>query len=294
MGPLTPFWIKWPLVKARLGHLYHYVNGEILDSVLFSTEIKIKWSHLKFPRLNTVCLWASYIMVSPTLCWLLGERSLPIELLVYKSEGDIVTVSIRPSVHPLCYLLLNQWTKFNQIRCVSYSHEWGEQHQFFLPRPLGPWGGGGGGSKGQISFIFNYKVNFKDFYSKLLVCSHKWKIQNISDGFFILSPGSCPRGGTWGYWGCPGGQKTFLATPPGALGRGQKVKYHLISITNSKLLVCSHKWKIQNISDGFFILSPGSCPRGGTWGYWGCPGGHFFWGATPPGALGRGQKVKYH
>ena len=35
MGPLTPFWIKWPLVKARLGHLYHYVNGEILDSVLF-------------------------------------------------------------------------------------------------------------------------------------------------------------------------------------------------------------------------------------------------------------------
>ena len=35
MGPLTPFWIKWPLVKARLGHLYHYVNGEILNSVLF-------------------------------------------------------------------------------------------------------------------------------------------------------------------------------------------------------------------------------------------------------------------
>ena len=40
MGPLTPFWIKWPLVKARLGHLYHYVNGEILDSVLFSSEVE--------------------------------------------------------------------------------------------------------------------------------------------------------------------------------------------------------------------------------------------------------------
>ena len=38
MGPLTPFWIKWPLVKARLGHLY--VNGEIFDSVLFSSEIE--------------------------------------------------------------------------------------------------------------------------------------------------------------------------------------------------------------------------------------------------------------
>ena len=40
MGPLTPFWIKWPIVKARLGHLYHYVNNKILDSVLFSSEIE--------------------------------------------------------------------------------------------------------------------------------------------------------------------------------------------------------------------------------------------------------------
>ena len=40
VGPSTPFWIKWPLVKARLGHLYHYVNEEILDSVLFSSEIE--------------------------------------------------------------------------------------------------------------------------------------------------------------------------------------------------------------------------------------------------------------
>ena len=40
----------------------------------------------------------------------------------------------------------------------------------------------------------------------------------------------------------------FLATPPGALGRSQKVKYHLNSITKikfkdfyTKLCVCSHK-----------------------------------------------------
>ena len=37
------------------------------------------------------------------------------------------------------------------------------------PVPLGPWEG----SKGQISFNFNYKVNFKDLYTKLCVCSHK-------------------------------------------------------------------------------------------------------------------------
>ena len=64
-----------------------------------------------------------------------------------------------------------------------------------------PWGE----VKGQISLNFGYHVNFKDFYTKLYACAHKWKIQNILDGLFILSPGSCPRGGTLGHSGCPGG-----------------------------------------------------------------------------------------
>ena len=42
------------------------------------------------------------------------------------------------------------------------------------------------------------------------MCSHKLKIQNISDEIFILSPGSCPRVGTLGHWGCPGGQKIIF------------------------------------------------------------------------------------
>ena len=50
--------------------------------------------------------------------------------------------SVRPSVCPSRYLLLNRWTKFNQIWCVSCSHGKGVQrHIFFWPRPLGPWGG---------------------------------------------------------------------------------------------------------------------------------------------------------
>ena len=72
---------------------------------------------------------------------------------------------------------------------------------FFGPAPWGP----GEGSKGQISFNFSYKVNFKDFYTKLCVCSHTWKvcshtwkIQKKSDRIFILSPGTCPRGGPGG------------------------------------------------------------------------------------------------
>ena len=68
---------------------------------------------------------------------------------------------------------------------------------------LAPWGPGEG-TKGQISFNFNYKVKFKDFYTKLCVCSHKWKIQKPIWQDFHSSPGSCPRSGTLGRWG-PGG-----------------------------------------------------------------------------------------
>ena len=62
----------------------------------------------------------------------------------------------------------------------------------------------GEGPKGQISLSLNHKVNFKDFLTKLCVSSHNWKIRNISDVIFILSPGLCPRGGTWGTMGAGG------------------------------------------------------------------------------------------
>ena len=63
-----------------------------------------------------------------------------------KSKGDIIIASVRPFVCPLCYLLLNYWTEFNQIWCVSYNYKWGVQQHFFCPAPWGP----GEGSKGQI------------------------------------------------------------------------------------------------------------------------------------------------
>ena len=63
-----------------------------------------------------------------------------------KAKGILLSPpSVRPSVHPsvrpLFYLLLNHWTKFNQIRCVSYSHESGVQRKFCLAPPPGPLGG---------------------------------------------------------------------------------------------------------------------------------------------------------
>ena len=68
-----------------------------------------------------------------------------------------MVATVRRSVRPLCYLLLNHRTKSNQIWCVSYSHEWGVQQHIFGPVPWGPWEG----AKGQISLNFNYKVNFE-------------------------------------------------------------------------------------------------------------------------------------
>ena len=67
-------------------------------------------------------------------------------------EEDIVIAS----VCPLCYLLLNRWTKSNQLWCVSYSHEWGVQQHFFGPAQWGPveW------SKGQISLNFQLQSQF--------------------------------------------------------------------------------------------------------------------------------------
>ena len=170
-----------------------------------------------------------------------------------------------------------------------------QRQTFFCPAPWGP----GEGSKGQISLNFNYKANFKDFSTKLCVCTHKWKIQNISDGIFILSPGSCPRGGTLGGLWVPRGSKiiffqTWSCGISNQLGwrteqnaskifilgsnwwpwgevKGQislNFGYHINFIDfYTKFCVCAHKWKIQIISDGIFILSPGSCPRGRNLGH---------------------------
>ena len=73
----------------------------------------------------------------------------------------------------------------------------GVQRIFFCPTPWGP----GEGSKGQISFNFKYKVNFKEFIPNFVCVLTNERYKTYQTGFFILLPGSCPRGGTWGYLG---------------------------------------------------------------------------------------------
>ena len=75
----------------------------------------------------------------------------------------------------------------------------------------------------------------------------------------------------------------FLAPPPGALGRGQKVKYHLISITKSisKIFIPNFVCVLTNeryktYQTGFVFCPLGHAPGVGLWGAGGAPGVKFF------------------
>ena len=109
-----------------------------------------------------------------------------------KSKWDIVCPSVRYAIS----------TKFNQIGCVSYSHEWDMQGQTF-----------------------------------------------------------------------------FLAPPPGALGKGQKVKYHLISISKSisKIFIPNFVYVLTNerhktYQKGFSFRLLGHAPGLGLGGTGGAQG----------------------
>ena len=202
------------------------------------------------------------------LIWIFSASLSP--RFLKKAKGILLSP---PSVRPLCYLLLNHWTKFNQIWCVSYSHEWGAQRKFFWPRPLGR------GQKVKYHLISMTKSISKIFIPNFVCVLTNERYKTYQTGFFILSPGSCPRGGTWGYLGakikfrpavCPlcylllnhwtkfnqiwcvsyshewGAQrKTFFGSPPREGSRGQ-ISFNFYYKVNfvdfySKLCVCSHK-----------------------------------------------------
>ena len=70
---------------------------------------------------------------------------------------------------------------------VRVTHINGERNvNFSWPHPLGPWGG----SKGQISINFNYKVNFKDFiFQTLCVFSQMKDTKHIRRVFLFCRLG---------------------------------------------------------------------------------------------------------
>ena len=65
--------------------------------------------------------------------------------------------------------------------------------------PLGQTGHLGVRSQGQVTLNFTYS-QLQGFLCQTF-CSHTLKILIMSEGIFILSPGSCLSGRTWGCWG---------------------------------------------------------------------------------------------
>ena len=119
-------------------------------------------------------------------------------------------------------------------------------------------------------------------------------------------------------------RQTFFGPPPGALGRGQKVKYHLISITKSisKIFIPNFVCVLTNeryktYQTGFSFCPLGHAPGVGLWGAGDAQGvkknfkhGHVvcqidkddeqnrmqvqFSSSGQTGDLGARSKVKYH
>ena len=78
----------------------------------------------------------------------------------------------------------------------------------FLPSPLAPWEG----SKGQISFNFNYKVNFKDFMQNFVCVVTNERYKTYQMGFAFCRLGHTPGLELWDAWGAQGVQKLFFQT----------------------------------------------------------------------------------
>ena len=76
---------------------------------------------------------------------------------------------------------------------------------YFWPRPLGPWRG----VKGQISFDFYYKVNFKDFIPNFVFVSQMKDTKHIRRDFNSVA-WVMPQGSDFGALGCQG-VKNFLS-----------------------------------------------------------------------------------
>ena len=120
-----------------------------------------------------------------------------------------VCQNLRPSlmsVCPLCYLLLNHWTKFNQIWCVSYSHEWGMQRQTFLAPPPGALERG---QKVKYHLISISKSISKIFIPNFVCVLTYERYKTNQTGFSFCRLGHAPGVELWGAGGAQGVKKKF-------------------------------------------------------------------------------------
>ena len=127
--------------------------------------------------------------------------------LFKKAKGVLLSPqSVRLSVRPLCYLLLNHWTKFNQIWYVSYSHEWGVQRQTFF----GPWALGRGQN------VKYHLISITKSISKICIPNFVCVLTNeryktYQTGFSFCFLGHAPGVGLWGAGGAKVVKKLFFS-----------------------------------------------------------------------------------
>ena len=123
-----------------------------------------------------------------------------------------VRLSVRPSVCPSRYLLLNRWTKFNQIWCVSCSHGKGVQrHIFFWPRPLGPWGGAKRSNIIKYHLISITKSISKIFKPNFVCLLTNERYKTYQTGFSFPCLGHAPGSDLGVPWGVEWSKKIFFS-----------------------------------------------------------------------------------
>ena len=119
-----------------------------------------------------------------------------IPTLLKKGGLLLSSPSVRLSdVRPLCYLLLNHWTKFNQIGSVSYSHEWDVQRQTFLPPPHGA---PGRGQKVKYHLISITKSISKIFIPNFVCVLTNERYKTYQTGFLFCCLGDALGVGLYG------------------------------------------------------------------------------------------------
>ena len=79
---------------------------------------------------------------------------------------------------------------------------------FFCPASRGP----GEESKGQITFNFNYNVNFKDFIPNFVCVLTNERYKTYQTGFSFFCLGHSPGVGLWGAWGAQVVKNYFFQT----------------------------------------------------------------------------------
>ena len=101
------------------GYLWYLMQREVLGSIWKIGRYSIKVSEVLF-----VVIQSNVCYKSKCIRFIFGRYFYP-HAFLKKRRGycNRLRPSVRPSVRPSRYLLLNHWTKSNQIWCVSCSHE---------------------------------------------------------------------------------------------------------------------------------------------------------------------------